>query len=445
MIYLFNFEIMTQNAVDTIEIIKSVDPRSKQAEENTKTVGTRTPEIPFETLINLYYDSFVVWGLTDKIATAIASGFETQDEELLKVLNNIDQEFLGRNKVLCWNAFFEVIRDWKGKVVDLLPILSDTIEIMEDGDGYRQQVGTDTVYFNTFTPIKDRPARQTIYEGSWAKSDELANTWKGCGFNPNLNEVYQFKNTSLKTKYYWASYFESVIDQLILIEQIDKYYSKGFDNGMIKAKMIFPKHDKKSFSKNDKKVLKEFIKSKMKGVDKSFSTAIVDIEVWQLDLEHEIDANAFIDYRKELLKSVSIALNVPYDLLLSDNSNKSTSQTAKETFNEYTIIPLQNQLIKDFKKIFAEDYKVEDLEYQFVDTKDEKEQMEVLTGYKKAWIMTANEVREKLWLPAREDWNELKTEAESKAKDETEEILKKEAWSFYNKLTDLENDLYKNL
>jgi len=39
--------------------------------------------------------------LTDKIATAIASGFETNDVELLKILNNIDQEFLNRNKVLC--------------------------------------------------------------------------------------------------------------------------------------------------------------------------------------------------------------------------------------------------------------------------------------------------------------------------------------------------------
>jgi len=141
---------------------------------------------------------------------------------------------------------------------------------------------------------------------------------------------------------------------LILIEQIDKYYSKGFENGMIKAKMIFPKNEKKSFSVADKKVLKEFIKSKMKGVDNAFSTAIVDIEVGQLDLEHEIDANAFIDYRKELLKSISIALNVPYDMLLSDNSNKSTSQTSKETFNEFTIIPAQNQLLKDFKIIFSE-------------------------------------------------------------------------------------------
>lgn len=431
--------------IDNIEIIKSVDPRSKQADDKMSTVGTRTPAIAFSTLINIYYDSFVVSWLTDKIATAIASGFNTKDESLLKILNNLDQEFLNRNKVLCWNAFFEVIRDWSNKVVDLLPILNDTILIMEDWDWYKQQIGTDVVYFNEFTPVDKRADRIAIYEWSNALDNELVNTGKWCGFNPNLNEVYQFKNTSLRTKYYWASYYESVIDQLILIEQIDKYYSKGFDNGMIKAKMIFPKNEKKSFSKNDKIVLKEFIKSKMKGIDKAFSTAIVDIEIGQLDLEHEIDANAFIDYRKELLKSVSIALNVPYDMILSDNSNKSTSQTSKETFNTFTIIPAQNQLLKDFKIIFGENYKIDDLAYKIIDTKDQKEEMEVLTGYKKSWILTANEVREKIGYPKHEGGDELKTESEEKAKQETTEILKKEAWNFYNHLTNLENDLFGNI
>lgn len=269
---------------------------------------------------------------------------------------------------------------------------------MEDGDGYLQTVGTDKVYFNAFTALADRPERTKIWEESKAGVKELRNTGKGCGYNPNLNQVYHFKNTSLDTKYYGASYFEAVIDQLILTEQIDKYYSNAFDNAMIKAKMLYPTNEKKTFSKEDKEVLKQFIKAKMKGVDKSFSTAILDQPVGQLDLEHEIDANAFIEYRKELLKSVSIALNVPYDLLLSDNSNRASSQVSKETFNDYTVAPLQTQNLKDFKILFAEGYKVDDLEYKWIDTTDELEQMNVLTGYKKSGIMTANEVRAKIGL-----------------------------------------------
>lgn len=437
---------MWANNDSSVEIVKAIDnPNSKQAKENTKTVGTRSPKIPFSTLTDLYYDSFVVSWLTDKIATAINSWFTTKDESLLAIINTIDHEFLNRNKVLLWNAFFEVIEDGTGKVTDLLPILSNTIEIMEDGDGYRQQVGTDVVYFNAFTPKDKRAERTAIWTWAGARPNGLKNTWKGCGYNPNLNQVFHFKNTSLATKYYGASYFESVVDQLVLIEQIDKYYSKGFDNGMIKAKIIYPTNEKKVFSKEDKVILKEFLKSKMKGIDKSFSTAIVDQPVGQMDLEHEIDANAFIEYRKELLKSVSIALNVPYDMLLSDNSNRASSQVSMETFNSFTIWPAQQQNIRDLKELFAEGYNVDDLDYNFIDTTDEKEQMEVLSWYKKAGIMTANEVREKLWLAKIDGGDQLVVDAQQTQKDQLTDLMKSEAWSFYKNLTDLEHDLYSNI
>lgn len=435
----------------SVEIIKAIDPRSKQASDSKNTVGVRTPIIPFTTLTDLYYNSFVVAWLTDKIATAIASGFTTKDDGLMKVLKGIDQEFMNRNKVLCWNAFFEVIRDksGKGKVVELLPILSNTIQVMQDGDWYRQQIGTEVVYFNAFTPMDKRAEKEAIYASSKAWANELTNTGKGCGFNPNLNEVYQFKNTSLSTKYYGASYYESVIDQLILIEQIDKFYSKGFDNGMIKAKMIFPKWEKAKFTKEDKLALKEFIKSKMKGVDKAFATAILDNEVGQLDLEHDIDAKAFLEYRTQLLQSVAIALNVPYDMLLSDNSNRASSQVSLETFNQFTIYPAQQQNIKDFKILFAEDYKVDDLDYNFIDTKDEKEEMEILTGYKKSGIMTANEVRARLWLEAKDGWDELKTEsvanAQAQGQASADAVIKAEAGEFFETLTKIENDLFGNI
>lgn len=437
---------MADKETSQVEIVKAIDnPNSKQAKENTKTVGTRSPKIPFVTLTNLYYDSFVVSGLTDKIATAINSWFQTKDAELLKMINTIDHEFLNRNKVLLGNSFFEVIEDGKWKVVELIPIIGSTIEIMEDGDGYMQKIGTDTVYFNAFTAVEKRAERTAIWTESKAKEKELKNTGKGCGYNPNLNQVYQFKNTSLDTKYYGASYFEAVVDQLILIEQIDAYYSKGFTNGMIKAKMLYPTNEKKTFSKEDKIILKDFISTKMKGVDKSFSTAILDQPVGQLDLEHEIDANAFIEYRKELLKSVSIALNVPYDLLLSDNSNRASSQVSKETFNDFTIYPLQSQNLKDFKLLFAEWYKIDDLEYMWIDTNDEMEQMQVFTGYKKAGVMTANEVRKKIGLDPIDGGDQLMVDTQQAQKDQLQELMKTEAGAFYHNLTSLENDLYSHL
>jgi hypothetical protein len=71
--------------------------------------------------------------------------------------------------------------------------------------------------------------------------------------------------------------------------------------------------------------------------------------------------------------------------------------------------------------------------------------MDVLTGYKKAGIMTANEVREKIWL-VRIDWGDLlMVDTQQAQKDQLQDLMKSEAWSFYNNLSSLENDLYKHL
>lgn len=119
-------------------------------------------------------------------------------------------------------------------------------------------------------------------------------------------------------------------------------------------------------------------------MDKSHSVAIVDQKIGQQDLEHDVDAKAFLEYRTQLLQAIAISVNVPYDMLLSENSNRASSQVSMETFNSFTISPAQQDNIKDFKILFGENYKVDDLDYNFIDTTDEKEQMEVLTGYKKS-------------------------------------------------------------
>jgi hypothetical protein len=57
-------------------------------------------------------------------------------------------------------------------------------------------------------------------------------------------------------------------------------------------------------------------------------------------------------------------LNVPLDLLLSDNSNRATSQVSYEYFIKNLILPFQNEILRDLKYIFKEDFKdIEDLDF----------------------------------------------------------------------------------
>jgi hypothetical protein len=69
--------------------------------------------------------------------------------------------------------------------------------------------------------------------------------------------------------------------------------------------------------------------------------------------------------------------------------------------------------------------------------------MEVYVGYKKAGIMTANEIREKLWL-LNVEWGDKLT-TDNTRQEIAEEILKKEKENFTQILKSVEDDLYENL
>ena len=352
----------------TTQVIKNKE-KSKQTEERTGFNQVIEPKIRFSSLLDVYKKSFVAWWITDKIATSINTGFDSSDTRNLELVRKIDYSFLVKNLVVTGNAFFEVIRNIKWEVCDLLPILTETIR-KKSWYWYEQNIAGKKVFFNEFCI-------------NWVKHSEYRN---------NANEVYHFKIESLREKNYWSSLFEGVIDQLVLINYIDNYYSSYFENQAIRPNVFTDPEGK--LSKKDKESIAEFFKSKMKWIDKAFSTAIIPTNLQKLDLWDEINTESFIKYRQELIKSVCIKLNIPVDLLLSDNSNRASSQVAKEIFNQHTVKPLQRKLIEDLKVIFSD----QSIKFNELDTKDQREEAEIYKIYIEAGIMTTKEVRSKLWI-----------------------------------------------
>ncbi|MCT4616690.1 MAG: phage portal protein [Candidatus Gracilibacteria bacterium] len=358
---------------NNIKIIKTVKrPVSKQLKEENYFKGEVTPKIDFNKILDVYNKSFIASGITDKIASTLNNGFICQDKQLLKVATNFDIEFLVKNLVVCGNAFFEVIRRGDGTIVELVPMLTSTVTISEDGKFFIQKVGTKTKRFNRFTPLKYRTS----------------------GYLTSLNEVYHFKNSSLTTSFYGDSLFESIIDQLILVNYIDAYYNSYFENGTIRTNIFTDSESK--LSDKDREILTEFFKAKLKGSKNAFSTAIIPAELKKLNLGDEIDTNAFINYRQELLKSIAIRLNIPYDLIISDNSNRASITVAMEAFNAYTIKPIQNRILKDLKNIFQDFKEIETLKFNQLDTKDQLEEAQINEIYLKTGVYTPEEVKNKL-------------------------------------------------
>ncbi len=390
-------------------IKKTIEEGSKQKKE-VNTWTTRNPTIWFSALAKVYEWNYFAGGICKKIWKTLNSGFECENAEVKKILELTDIEFLWTNLPVFGNCFFEVIRNKGGKIVKLVNIIATEILALEGGEWYKQEVDGSVAYFNSYTPKEFQPKRTEIFQNSGAKSDELTNKdGKGAGFNPELNEVFQFKTLSLTNKYYWDCLFDSAISQLTLLQNIDNFYNKYFEKGAVKNKIYFDKGWK--LTKEDIEVLTAFFASETKGIDKAFQNVI--LKQWNLDsidLTDKIDANAFLNYRLQLEKSVAFNLNVPFDLIDSINSNKATSEVAVEQFNSNTVKPLQNTILKQLKHLFQEFNGFETLQFKQIDTKNQLEEAKVQEIKVKNGIRTQNECREQDGKePIKQEWtDELK-------------------------------------
>ena len=409
----------------------------------------------FWALNKLYDNSFIVSGLLDKIQSSVWSSINTDNEELKQVLTKIDHSFLNESLEFYWNAFFEVIREkyWKKRVTRLIPVPAETIYKLKKG-WFIQQVWQRKVYFNDFIwDSKERAKQVKIWEKSWVWKLELA-TSKNPWFNPNLNEIFHFKRSSLTDINYWKTLYIPVVDQLLLLEQIDQFFTGMFDRGWMWNSIIFVKQNwqiQTKLSEAWKKALQDFLQNNFNWVKNSGNHALIQTELWKLDLTDDFDVNSFIEKTFELLKKVAIALNVPYEVLLTIVWNKSTAEQAEKNFINHKIKPLQNINIKYFRELFFYDYKFETLEYDEIETWNPLDKMKILTGYVWGSIMTINEARAKLWLKEIENWNELffnnkqdnqEDLIEEKIKEQVTEKIEDES---INLLKEVQNDFYKNI
>jgi len=355
---------------------------SKQQDLNQNFRDLLEPNLPFIDLIRAYENSFIIWWIVDKIATSWNSWFiKTEDKKLDDLLDELDVKFIIENLFVCWNAFLEIIKNWKWEVVELEPILTHTIR-KKRWWGYKQ------IWLTTSVDFEE-------------------------------DEVLHIKLWSLQDKIYGESKLSKCVTQIVLLAYIDQYYENFFNNSTIKPNVLIDKND--SLDDNQKEALKTLIKEHMVWVKNSFATAIVPCELEKLDLWTDIDTKAFLDFRKELKEDIAICLNIPYDLLSSQNSNRSTSEVAIETLNKDIIKPLQKNISKYLKKSLQDSFKNTDkIEFISIDISNQLEESKIEVAYKKAGIKTANEVREKLWLAKIDGWDILETSNNKFDSDEDE-------------------------
>jgi len=374
---------------------KAESGESKQLNENWAWGSSvKEPSISAAALSMLYDNSYIVSGLTDKVSLWCDSGFKCDNEDLLNKINMlVDIELLVKNRLLQGSAFFEVIENAKWDIIRLEPVINDSVRYINGWDGFVQRVGVDAQYFNKWIPKEERDDAMKVFDNiQESKSDTLVpNKKMKCGWNSELNGIINFKRISLKDKDYGDSVWEPIIVPVTLIGNIDGNFDAFFQRGGINVSFLEDVKD--NLSDEDFEDLVAYLESKIKGDTNDYSWVMVPTEVKKIDVTDKPVAKDLLPYRKELEKSCAVRLNIPYDLILSDNSNYASSKTAIEQMNKFLVKPEQKRLLKQLKYLFQEEEGYESIEFVSVDTSDDSEMSTVVNRYVGGPILTPDEGR----------------------------------------------------
>ncbi|RKW22730.1 phage portal protein, partial [Candidatus Gracilibacteria bacterium] len=350
----------------------------------------------FSVYDKVYDGSYIVAGIVDKITLGINSGRDIEDPVLKEAVKMVKIGFIAKSLAKYGNAFLEISRNKKGEIQAIYPVAAKSIKQIKGG-GFVQENGTEKSFFNAFTPFDQWAEKIAIHATSGAGAWELRYNAgeKSCGFNPNLTEILHIKLEESDDIRWGKSLFYPVLMQVLILKQIDQYYTGYFDNGLIQQKIL---NDESGMTaEEDLEALKERFQQEAKGVENAHSTMIFPGKISVTNLSDEINTEAFLNYRQHLQKSIAMRFQIPYDLLDTTDSNKASSTTALSAFYKNTVFPLQELILESIQLLFGDDKryasKVEEIQLKKVDTKERKTDAETVKILTATGCFTKNEIR----------------------------------------------------
>ena len=172
-----------------------------------------------------------------------------------------------------------------------------------------------------------------------------------------------------------------------------------------------------------KDALRAYLTDRAQGLANAFSLTILPFDASLLNLDDISNVEKFLTYREDLIQSIAIALNVPVDILLPQKASRATKEVSLSELNTDIIWPMQRRVLEAFRKsLRAEIPDIDGVGILAIDTKNQLDEMKVLTGYQSAGAMTANEVRAKIGLDAIDGGDELAARENTAEASEVEKV-----------------------
>lgn len=291
------------------------------------------------------------------------------------------------------NGYLEIGRKKSGKIGYVGHIPSPLLRIRKKRDGYVQlQTGSKrAVFFRNF------------------QDDSTLDPING---DPSPNEVIHFKTYSPTNNWYGVPEIVSAISAIIGDKFAKEYNIDFFENKAVPRYAVIIKGVK--LSNKAKQNLAQYFKHEVKG--NNHGTLLIplpssignDADIKFEKLEDGIQDASFDRYRKSNRDEVVVAHRVPATKIgIYDNANLAVSRDADKTYKTQVIGPDQKIIQKRINRIVKEFTDYLDFELDAMDIIDDDLRSKINDRYLRDHVITPNEVRNQLGLPALSGSSEL--------------------------------------
>jgi HK97 family phage portal protein len=233
------------------------------------------------------------------------------------------------------------------------------------------------------------------------------------------NEVIIQRKYNPENFWYGMSDIQAALDACAGDKAAAEFQEQFFDNNAVPRMAVIFKGG--GFDAETEEEISTFFEQDIKG--KAHSTLVIEIPGEDVDdngskipasdikfekLATEVTDASFRQYRKDNCDQIVTVHRVPGSLLpiqsTSFSSNSNTGLIDLEVFKSQVIRPIQSE--REFlinKYIISDSLGIETWEFQFneIDSLDELRRMQIYRGYIESNVMTLNEVRRELGLPAK--------------------------------------------
>ena len=288
------------------------------------------------------------------------------------------------------NGYLEIGRTTTGEIGYVGHIPSTTMRVRRHRDGYCQIIQNRVVYFRNYGATNPNPITD----------------------DPRPNEVIHFKSYSPLNTFYGVPDIIAAFLSLQGDQLADQYNIDYFKNKATPRYIVLVKGAKLSAEAEDR--LFRFLQTGLKG--QNHRTLYVPlpadsdgnkVEFELKPVENQVQEASFDKYHQRNRDDILMAHQVPLSKLGGVDTGVLAAALAQDrTFKEQVTRPAQREIEKFVNKIIKEKTDIVKLSFKELTLTDEQAQSQILERYVKTQVMTPNEARVVLDLPAREGGND---------------------------------------